>query len=168
MAVIRMSAGRVAVRADMAGEEMAVARAGEGIGRGLHWDREGRVAADWLVVATGLAAQEPPSCTLNARLAAGGQAQRMLLLAQAAGIMQSQGWLGSGLWRERYDVRISGMVVGRMAVAQMVAVRREVQADVHLKWLLLPPARRAVGRHLLGLRLLPARLRLDRHHLRNV
>ena len=59
------------------------------------------VAVDWLVVATGLAAQELPSRTLSARLAAGGQAQRRLLLVQAAGNMQSQGWLGSGLWRER-------------------------------------------------------------------
>ena len=74
---------------------------GEGGGDGGEGDREGMVAADWLVVATGLAAQELPSRTLNARLAAGGQAQRRLLLVQAAGNMQSQGWLGSGLWRER-------------------------------------------------------------------
>ena len=66
------------------------------------------------------------------------------------------------------DVLISGMAVGRMAVAQMVAVRREVHADVHLEWLLLPSAHRAVGRHHLGLRLLHARLRLDRLHLRDV
>ena len=56
------------------------------------------MAADWLVVATGVAAQERPSCTLNARLAAGGKVQRRLLLAQAAGNMHR---LGSGRWRKR-------------------------------------------------------------------